>query len=354
MNRFYLALNSKKAQDMEFNYIYLMIVGGLILLFTITVSQATRSQTQKSTSLDALKSFDNTVSYMQNSNGVEGSVPLSGLTVQFDYQKDYCNFYTIRNSGLEGNSVKDNPFFAPNYIDNRMMLYSLPWEIPFSSSYFLYATSPKIAYVFITTGNDDINELYNIMPNVTKTRVVDSADFKNQNYDKVRFITKDTYFPNTNNFDSSMLILKDKDITLVKLDFPNNRAQFLVKNGNSFTSNGGNNGETYFIDQVTALASIYSDTPESYECNLMKAVLRLNMQTSLLLDKIDVIQTTYDPRCHSVDSRYSDAKIDLLLIQSTTNVNAINSNMMRQLSSAAILLSTSNQDISREGCPSIY
>ncbi|MEM2139272.1 MAG: hypothetical protein QXM96_03915 [Candidatus Woesearchaeota archaeon] len=99
--------------------------------------------------------------------------------------------------------------------------------------------------------------------------------------------------PESINLPDSVSKLKDSQVNAVKinsLDF--GTIDFYEKKGKKFVKKGSSN----YYDKETLLAAIYSDNFNSYECNLKKAVLRLNkitktlIERSLMLYNADILQ----------------------------------------------------------------
>ena len=267
----------KKAQiEMQFNWIYVAVVGVAFLLLFLSVSSAIKKSSEAKIASGAVDFFDELFVNLQASDNTEDRVLLPGMTVEVAVDRDNCNFYTIEGTDQEGRSIEFTPFFSPEFIDREALAYTLGWDIPFRASYFLYLTSPEVAYVSIGAQAD-------LPEHLTYFNLGSAGGFVDQNYRKIRFFSSSSN-PASYSLDSSVSMMPDRDVTAVFIQ--GNTLRFYEKEGSRFVEKG----ETYFSDRPTLLAAIYSDSKDSYECNMMKSLKRLNALSGVMIKRTQALK----------------------------------------------------------------
>ena len=275
----------KKAQvEIQFNWIYVAIVGVIILAIFVAIANGIRVSSRTKLEADALTYFDEIFVSMQGSENTEHSITLPGLDLEVETSADNCNFYTIEKSKLEGRSTEYVPLFSPDIIKKNILSYSLRWDVPFTANYFLYITSPDIAYVFI--GGPELNELRDNLPNhltafpEEQSNAFSAGSFVNKNYYKVKFISFNQN-PESFALDNSVKRLKDDQVTAIDVNPGQNSIRFYKKQRDSLRLEG----TTYYVDMPTLIAAVYSENMGTYECNMDKALKRLDKITFLLNER---------------------------------------------------------------------
>jgi len=357
-----LKKSKKAAIEIQFNWIYIAIAGGIILLLFLNIAAGIRKSSKEQLEYEAINYFDKIFTSMQSSENTENSITLPGMEIEVETAKTdigQCNYYKISKSTKEGQEIKYLPIFSPDIIKKKVLSYSIGWDMPFRVNYFLYLTSPDVAYVFV-------NDVYNIeddMPDHLTKRSVDSTyDFINQNYYKIRYVA---FNEDPNNFQlgSSVKKLKDNDVTLVNIIpetdiYGFGKIVFYGKKSSSLEEKG----TTYYLDEATLFAAIYSNSYESYQCNMMKSFERLNKLSSLLKERVEVIGNSelvsycnaHPDRCKCTSDIYTRASSILNNLQQSTSSFIIQDTSIKNLETIKRDLASLNDEINKKSCPTVY
>jgi hypothetical protein len=275
----------RRAQlEIQFNWIYVAVVGGLILLVFLSIASGIRKTAKTDLEIDAINYFDEIFTSLQGSENTEQTISLPGLEIDISSEKDNCYEYSIGNSELGRRKTEYVPIFSPDIIKGKILSYALALDVPFRSSYLLYLTSPQIAYVF-KGNNPSITKLYDDMPNqITKKK---ESGFENQNYYKIRYITFDE--PGS----VPAAVRSHNDVSLIRIMpgsslYETGQVIFYKKSGSAFEEIA----RSYYFDKPTLFAAIYSETSDSYECNLNKAIMRMNKMAYLLQARTVMLQNS--------------------------------------------------------------
>jgi len=221
---------SKKAEvEIQFNWIYIFIIGGLVILLMVNVTRSIVRSSEEKTSYSAINYVSETLGYMHKSKGAEHNYRLLGLTLEFNSEPGSCHLFTIQETDFEGESTEFIPVFSSDSLGTEILSYSAEFRLPWETNTFLYLSSPEIIYVFVV---DDpyISELFDSIPsNIRREAVFDSAEYKNQNYAEIRFISKEPLAE----LDKSVQKISDRRVSSIRIDPVLNIARYHQKEGGS-------------------------------------------------------------------------------------------------------------------------
>lgn len=341
----------KGSVEIQLNWIYVAVVGGMILLLFVNIAFGIRKSAKERMEYEAIQYFDEIFTSMQGSENTEHSITLPGMDIEVDSAEtgeDQCNYYKISNSNKQGQEITYLPIFSPNLIKQKVLSYSLGWDMPFRANYFLYLSSPQTAYVLV---NDNSN-LYDDLPNhLNKKAVESSATFVNQNYYKIKFIF---FNEEPGTISKSVSKVKDKDVSAINI-IPESdiygfgKVKFYTKKGETFVDQGTG----YYLDKPTLFGAIYTESYDAYQCNLIKAIDRINKVSKLLKDRVGMIKNSY--LLSMCLMSYYDQAYDMLgQVEAQTSELKADESGMRNLYSIKNQLQSLNTEINRKSCPTIY
>ena len=334
----------KKGQvQMQFNWIYVAIVGAIILAVFVNIAVGIKNQANDQLAGDALTYFDEIFTSVQASENTENSIVLPGLDLEVATYADNCYEYSIRGSDIGRRPTEYTSLFSPNLIKTRILSYSLGWDVPFRVNYFLYLTSPEIVYVSV--GNNVVSEE---LPEHLDMETSNYNEFENENYYKVKF------FSTTKKADDAYLNpsvnkLKDEDVSAIYINEGEKSITWYNKDKDTFVESG----KTYYLDEPTLIAAIYSENLDSYECNMRKALERLNKFSTILKNRITEIKSSdLLPLCTSAS--YDNAADLLSQLSDATKDFDVSSESFNKISSIRDQLQQINTDINKRSCPTVY
>ncbi|MEK6916529.1 MAG: hypothetical protein AABW92_02190 [Nanoarchaeota archaeon] len=327
----------KKSQvELQFNWIYVAVVGVAFLLLFISISSAVKKNAEAKLADKTVEYFDEIFTNLQASDKTEDSIMLPGMAIKIATDRDNCNFYTVEGTDLEGRSIEFTPLFSPDVITRKVLAFSHSWDMPFRAAYFLYLTSPEIAYV-------SIGQTPEMPENITHFNLAASASstFTNKNYKKIRFVSSSGN-PESFSLDGSVSVMDDKSVTAVFMQ--GYSIKFYEKEGNKFVYKG----ETQYINYPMLLAAIYSENKESYECNIEKSLKRLNKLAGITIKRTEKLKQISSCSASLYDSAISS------LTQIELNTESYNINSLSVISSASNSLETVNKELNKKACQTIY
>jgi len=349
---------TKKAEiEVQFNWIFILIVGGLILFFFVSIIQHQGRASEQKLSVQLSSEFDLIFTGQSVAAGTTNIISIPKTQIMFD-----CDSYIV---GSAGKSLGNSIVFSPKMIEgNSLISWTLSWNVPFKVVNFIYLTVPENKYYFVGWTEDEFQQIFNStypMPGNMNIQIVpalqDVGTLQHQNNPRVRFIVKSgaaTLVPPAS-FDADSLGSR-----LTALEIPAEKPEDLYgkiylkffkwgaasfeadnidtsqktsqKTANSFPSLG----------REAALGAIFTDDLELYSCNMReKAEKRFGLVKRIYQQRASYIAENL-PKCiNYLSSGFFDA-----LGGPIEDPDAF--------FAAIASLEAANRNTDRESCPSLY
>ncbi len=364
-------LNKKGEVEIQFNWIFILIAGGLILSLFVTIILYQKQRSDQIISADLLDRTEGLLAGARISVGTDYKIKTgSNVPLIID-----CKSYTLKGSTLEGRRLTFFTLFSmEEQSGDNLYLSSRSWMSPYLVDYVLYLTSDQVRYTIITGTSNDQNqfmaeELYEELPrNAVKEKTSNPENMVDGNHQIERIVTFNQNINlvyNSNPKKPSNIIGKNKKLSIINIKGLND-----INSAGEFEYWEYRNGlwvhltraDSIFVDLPTLLGAVYSDHDELYEfdiyrCNMEKLLLRLNMVSSIYINK----SQTYAALANSNRQTYACAGYysvsDIVAIQTASrqaNTSSFNPDAFAQISRSAESLRTKNQRLQTMGCPPIY
>ncbi|MBU0758710.1 MAG: hypothetical protein KKF44_11690 [Nanoarchaeota archaeon] len=346
--------HKKGAVAIQFSWIFVILIGTVIIITTFSVYSAIKRSIDGKFSYTASNYIAETLSNVKKNEKYEYSFALHGLSIEVDSDEDFCNYFSVKDSGLEGKSIEHMPLFSPNILKESVLTYAESIEFPFKSNYVLYLTSPRVAYVFVTSGGDSVDMLANNLPtDINSEKKDDSEFFVNYHNYKVRFVSEH----DPEKIDMTVSRLPDRDVTFMKVYPAEKKVEFYQKNGydEDAFSDKKMTGIAYYNNDVTLIAILYSESAQSYSCNMKKVMDRLSIQSVVLARRLQLVTVGLSLYCQDKLSVYEDTLLQLDNLKTATeNVLQIDSALLSSVDSISQSIKNNNKLVIEAGCPEIY
>ena len=334
---------NKKAFEIQFNWIFILVAGAAILLFFASVIVKQKNISETSTKVTVLKSIDAIItgaSVTIDTTKLE-NIPSSEIDVG-------CNRVAI--GGLSSDVSKQYQnliLFSPSSIKgSKFIWHTAAFSVPFRAINLLYVSSPQTRYIIIGSSSlaSDINKS---MPSDLKKEFYQSIpQIKNENNYKIRIIVFE-------NIDMNEIGLKnlekmpDSDVTAVKVNgnSENGAIDFYRKNGNSWLPEGS----SVYIQKSSLIGAVYADARDAYQCNMQNVFSRLNLVAKIYAGRTSELIKQNKMVC---DQFYGKALAELnKIIAASSNFNNDNIDV---IVASAKSLSNANNDAKTYSCPLLY
>ena len=271
---------SKKGFAVVFKYIFVGLVGAIILAFFINVArqQFTLGSYKSATEIgatidDALEAFSITPEQADKSLHFGTNLKFY-VNKNADRGVNFCNQISVD----KGQTVTHSKIiFAPIVLSGKSVsIWTRTWYFPFKAGSFFYISNQRIKYHLVT---DDIairsiiseipRNRFNIVTDAPSSATQALANSEAANFDNVKFVFFNTH-PN---------IVHNDKIDVLEINFDSGSE-------NKYGTLKFNDGQdTFFIGKEMLYGAVFSGNKQSYECARGVALKRLSLVADVYLKK---------------------------------------------------------------------
>lgn len=352
-----MGMRKKAAIEVQFNWMFVLVAGAIILSFFVVFVMKQKEASDQKLSAALIKDLETKITSARVSGGSAAELDLHDLEILFTCQ-DY------RMQGVS-ESINYRAIFTPDRVKGKsLLLWSMPWSIPFKVTNLLFITSPGVRYVILDTNSQAslVNAIYQRMSNKFFTvDLVDESTFNavdvSDGY-KVKVVCVDCDTTLESNLDLSRFVnFPDADVRAVSINPNTNKINFYVMNGSNFAFEG----ESPFFgtdadSEATMYAAIFSDGKDVYDCNMRKALDNFRIVAEVYKSRMEAVQN--DSMLSPVACRDYYSRPESLLAEMISSAGrefSSESNVVVDLSGKAKDLEIyQNNYIRRMSCPLIY
>lgn len=347
-------MKSKKGFEIQFNWIFVLIAGSVILLFFIVFVMKQKSIQDSSTEATALRNIESIMIGAGINKDTTDRIDMPNLEIGIS-----CDKIGI---GSFSKQYQNMILFAPSSIKGTKLIWqTLDFSMPYKSANLLYITGPKIRYIII--GNTNLaREINKTLPLLVEKEFYEQLPVvRNENSDKVRFIILDNAMNLQLPVPNALEKMNDLDVTAVEIqgDSTNGELKFYQKSGPSWTLQGN----TFYAATPSLIGAVYSDNLQNYECNMRNAFSR-SLVTGAIhgsrLEELNNGMDLTDQRQSTCSSIYARSRGILRKISDASRLlsesKAFSSlgNDMAELANEAKNLEGENTELQKYSCPLIY
>ena len=368
-----MQLKKRGAVEVQFNWIFILIAGAVILLFFGTIIMKQRAAAEQKMAASLLVDLESIMTGSMVSPQTSNLIPIPNKEINFQG----CDFYYIGKKNEASDKlkkdIKDKIVFAPGTIKGtRLVAWTLPWDAPYRVTNFLYLTSPQIRYIIVynSASEDFADEIESLLPN--KTTIIDGEEstvmfrekmlaqsnfeFEDMNHYKIKFVFLDVD-PVTAVDLNAFSGMKDEDVRAVKIETNQNKIIFYMKdkiNNQKFMKVGPSEQESasYYLDNAMVIGAIFAEDKDMYECAMQNAFKRLGVVTEVYIRRTESIQDnpqlSEDCQANYGDELTSGTPLYKLrqILDASTEFNQVNINKIKSAGA-----SLESQD---KNCPLVY
>lgn len=337
-------LHGRKAQaETQLNWIFILIVGAVIMAFFafIVIKQRTASEAKFSGKVS--QQLNTILVGAKVSSGTVQEIPTPDLSIRFT-----CNDYYI---GPASQRLGNRIVFAPEYLEgNKLITWTLDWNVPFKITSFLYMTSPFVKYVVVGEGQKADDIYLALPPKLNKAQVSpsDYAALRDEGDWKLRFI-----FVDQDNQDIMAIpaAFADVEVSGLKVRTVDRSMQFLERSAadpNMFTDV---DVPFSYTEKEVLYAAIFSDRHDEFDCLMKRAYARLNTVARVYYEKLNAMAPIqYATNCEGYYNQNTNLKD---MIQATDDY-PLDSTDLTSIANAVSGLKDTNSRLQIYSCPLIY
>ena len=350
-------MRKKGVVEVQFNWIFILIAGGLILFFFINLIAKQRTSSEMSANVDTLQYLDKILSGTNVEVGTTRNITINNLNIEIT-----PFLVSLPETTVEGKSVKNKIIFAPDLIKgNKLVTHSLYWECPYKTTYFLYLTSNEVRYIVVNNfqeTNPLQDELYNLLPDFTTKERISPTSLgtlkDNNNYEvKLIFFNQQppSYIGELSSSKSKITainIIPKDDSSIIdgygEIEFYEWKNSFIPK------------GKSYYLKKESLLGAVLTDNIDYYNENMKRALGRLNVMTKVYYSNAEELKSYSSNDIDLVNNNcpniYDLASLSTI-IQKTNNQN-IDELTFKDIYENSKKIELFNRDLQRASCPILY
>lgn len=282
---------SKKAFELQFHWIFIMIAGALILAFFFTIAQKQRSISEDKLALTLASDIENIFIGAIASKGTAQGLPVPPQGIDFEC-KEGCNcFFSIEG---KPRSFGDKVMFAPGSIEGaRMVVWAEEWKQPYRVTNFLFVSDPGAKYYFVYNPSNSqssqwLDQLTKRIPKIGQSSVIDYENItsealpgiQNEGFDNAVFVLLNV--PPAD-LDPSFKRTEVRAVQAVAGTSPH--LKFFYNDGTKLEHD-----ETWPLIDLTAIyAAMFSDSARMYECGMKNAFKKMSYISELYIKRSDML-----------------------------------------------------------------
>ncbi|MFT4304835.1 MAG: hypothetical protein ACMXX8_01980 [Candidatus Woesearchaeota archaeon] len=355
-------LRSKKsAIEVQFNWIFVLIVGGVLLFFVFSVIRSQTETAQYEIDVTIRNYFDTILQRATQARGSLIDLHLRGSTLT---SSDSCvdTFYINENRNLR---IELSSAFSPKEmgsVSGTFFVWVVPWDLPFRIKNFVYITSPDIVYLLVYEDND--TEDYAVEINYSRNRLSLPRDDKitkivlhngslQGELQKLNHLTTRVVFFKTN---CNGVPMPNNANTAICLEIDSDKGGLDGWGKVKYLEPDNLNKETYFLGRPSLIGAIISEDITQFDCSMQKAYIKAEQLFNIYKERSSNL-TISDPtpNCNNIHARAENRLEDMInCINNNDNYETIEECLYDATFSGAGSLSGINQESKLRSCVYVY
>jgi len=277
-------ISGKKAFELQFHWIFVLIAGALILAFFFSVAQKQRQYSQEKLQLTLATDIENIFTGAIASRGTAQTLPVPPQGIAFECSEGCSCEFRIEKAPRQ---FGDKAMFAPEILkDQEIVVWSLELKMPYRVINFLYLTNPNIKYYFVHQeegfSQSLLKQLTKNMPSLLQYEnitVTELTSLKAEDYQHTKFV-----FLNVEPSVSLDESLEKKSFSGIKVD--QNGIAFYEKDDNKFSRIK----YLSYVGLPSIYAAMFAQDHVMYECGLRTAFRKLAYVSLLYAERAAELQ----------------------------------------------------------------
>ncbi len=349
------SLSRKGMIEVQFNWVFVMIAGAMILFFFIAVVQKQRTLSEQKIAANIMTDLEAITTGAKVSRGTLQLISIPNIEIGVSCESCDCRYFVSDVS----KQFKDKVIFAPTLLKGRSIIsWTLDWSVAFRATNVLYLTTAQTKYYIVGDRTDPlVAEINRSIPNKINYEIVAPANahlIMDHNFDRIRiiFMNEDgieTF--DTTPFESSQLSMLDVS------------GQSMVRGDLHFFeySDGALkfDHEASYLNKEMLLGAILTDSYDVYSCNVVSALRSLDYVSQIYEKRTESLASAYSGRDCGDYYTYASAPINDIITTVPDDIASILDETQdftdfSRLASSQTSLDRWNEQIQLMSCPEVY
>ena len=338
-------MKNKKGFEMQFNWIFVLVAGMVILLFFTMVVVEQKGVSETTAKATVLKSMESIIvgAGVSADTTVKTTIPKSEIAID-------CGRISI---GTVNRPFQNMILFAPQLVKGDIIVtQTQTFSIPYKVANLLDMSSTGILYIII--GKNELASYINstFPKELTKEQhdTFNSAQINAYKYYEVRFAvfgTEPEIQAFVNSFPQALKKMPDVDVTAVVAagDLQKGQLDFYTKKNDRW----GTPVKSSYVGLQSLMSAFYVDSADLYTCSMDSVFAKLNLVNHIYTKRTQKLMEGTSSDCNPI---YASALATLSNIDSRSK--EFNKQNALALPAEADNLKQKNKEAERNSCPSIY
>lgn len=264
--------------SLQFNWIFVLIIGAVILAFFLTVinNQEKRADAEQATEL--VKTVDNVFTAISTNPDTVETFTMSEADIRFDCEPGLSQYY-IQGAGPVDTS--NQAIFVPSEMEGKeVTMWTQTWHAPFPVMVVTHLASDRMTFLIVNDTSTTIEErLYREMPDEFDKHLVTETQLEgvsSTGYDRYVIITTDDNLlvPSAIEDKARIRVIK----SLSGGEFPKGKITF---------KHDGASEVREYVTEPMLWGALFTEDAETYNCTVEKARMRQRMLATIIKDRLD-------------------------------------------------------------------
>ncbi len=383
-------MNRKAQIQIQFNWIFVIIIGVVLLGFFFSMIFSQTSANEKQVSATIARHFETIITSTNQKVGTVKTYKIPTTKIEFRCD-DYQGIYEYKIGGVKAKDIKFEPIFSSKELKggksrNRIYTWTENWNIPYQIATFLYITDNREHFSFVLNGQKPNALEEELINNFAANMSISIINNSNGNFENVP--------QNSLNMNKYVYVILDSSSSgfswpgvdgFVKV--PHNKVRIILISPDSFNkedffdygqvsildydeynswqnstiqrrnSNTRSNVGTY-IGKASLYAAIFSEDNKRYVCEMNKALHKLKIISEIQKYKILNENSSIDRNCRLYligNPAIEQLKGAIYFIEDMiNNINGTNPNLNTIYQDIKMLKKKNNDVLIEAQCPPIY
>ncbi len=347
--------NTRGIIDVQFNWVFIAIVGSIIFIFIITIAFSQKSSAEKQADIQISNQITTLLKGKQQSSDVYSEIKFPVKDISFKCEQlGNESYFSFKIANAERTILPSEVIFAPKDSNtNKLIVWTQAFTTGFPVNIFSYVTTPDAIILIIKDAP--------IAPNTKGYAEVLSENLPSNITHKI-IILSDLNDGKYKGYKNKKIICFNKDCGATITDYnylqitpkSQDSSEIFIYGNVTFYKQGIATLPPYkkplpYITKAGLYGAIFSDTPEYYSCQMQRAINHYEIKRNITEKRLLLIKK---------DIKNGDCqnKIQVILDDNFYKYNKVefNYNNITALHLNTINLDMRNIDLGLSNCPKMY
>ncbi|MFT4310511.1 MAG: hypothetical protein ACMXYC_02675 [Candidatus Woesearchaeota archaeon] len=333
-------MNKKAAFAMQIHWVFVLIAGGIILLFFITVITSYRGTADTKIAVDMLQNMDTLFAGAQASDNTLSTVDMPPQ-VEVIVTCDVSSQIAIGGTSASRNVEQLLVFSRSELSARQLTFFTRMLRMPFIVGNVLYAAESNMRFYVPTSKVDDF---VGIIPE--QFMIVTYDDINHIRIDGTTAIVVDdhTVMNDIGTDEQLVRAMRRHDVRVIRYQGSIHEGSAHIHRSRRGERNLQDTGNMEYNNHMLFMGILFSESAEFYECMQKKIIEQVGIQQRLLQKRLDIYINGIDGEL-AVSDQFCKTQYE----QASTLLNNNPLSVQQQAQ-----LQQYNRQINTRSCPSIY